>query len=107
LRTAGRFKLTVGALGDVESIWEFIAADSFKAASRVESTILAACRTIAKSPNIGVRKTELTAANVRFMPVSRYPNYVILYLPDTRPVQILAVTHGNRDMTFVLRRLGL
>jgi plasmid stabilization system protein ParE len=104
---AGRFKLVDGALDDIESIWDFIASDSFKAANRVESAILSACKTIARSPNVGVRKTDLTLANVRFMPVSRYPNYMILYIPDSKPVQILAVIHGNRDMKSVLRRLCL
>jgi plasmid stabilization system protein ParE len=34
--------------------------------------------------------------------VSRYPNFIVVYRPETRPLQVVAVLHGKRDMEAVL-----
>jgi plasmid stabilization system protein ParE len=35
---------------------------------------------------------------VRFWTVTKFPNYVIVYRPDTAPLQVIAVLHGKRDL---------
>jgi hypothetical protein len=42
---------------------------------------------------------------VRFWTVTKFPNYVIVYRPDTVPLQVVAVLHGKRDLKEVLESL--
>jgi len=44
------FRLTPQATEDLDAIWWFIAANSRKAADRVEAEIAATCRRLAKIP---------------------------------------------------------
>jgi len=92
------FWLTPRAHQDLDQIWNFIARDSVDAANRVESAILRTCGKVAMNPLLGKRRPEITARRVRFSVVTRYRNYIVVYRPDTKPIQIVAVVHGKRDM---------
>src|SRR6266852_5345360 len=76
----------------------FIAEDNRDAAGRVEMEILATCRRLAKHPRMGTRRQDVTPLPVRFWTVTKFPNYVIVYRPETVPVQVVAVLHGKRDL---------
>lgn len=82
------FQLTPQALGDLESIWRFIARDIQDAAERVEMEILAACRRLAKYPLMGARRRDITLLSVRFWTVTKFPNYVIVYRSESKPLQV-------------------
>lgn len=96
------YLLTPRALNDLDAIWNYIAQDSEDAASRVESAIFAACESLARHPLLGNRHTEITSLPVRFWVVTRYPNFIIVYRPETRPLQIISVVHGKRDIGALL-----
>jgi len=98
------YRLTPDAVADLDTIWHFIAADKLEAAERVEKTILAACGSLARNPSIGDVRPELTKLPVRFWTVPSYPNYVIVYRPDARPLHIVRVLHAKRNIKSVLRR---
>jgi len=53
---------------------------------------------LARHPLIGLKRSEITPLPVRFWTVSRFPNFIVVYRPDTKPLQIVAVLHGKRDM---------
>ena len=55
-----RFILSPEAAQDIREVWEYIAADSIKAARRIRLQILGACQTIARNPGIGHSRGELT-----------------------------------------------
>jgi plasmid stabilization system protein ParE len=78
------YQLTHKALDDLDGIWTYIAADSADAAARVESVILEACEGLARHPMLGSKRAEITPFPVRFWVVTRYPNYIVVYLPETR-----------------------
>jgi plasmid stabilization system protein ParE len=44
----------------------------------------------------------VTPLPVRFWTVTRFPNYVIVYRPETVPLQVIAILHGKRDLKEVL-----
>jgi len=79
-----------------------IAKDSRAAADRVEIEIVAACRRLAKHPLMGTKRQDITQEPVRFWTVAKFPNYVIVYRPETTPLQVLAMLHGRRDLKAVL-----
>jgi plasmid stabilization system protein ParE len=97
------YELTPRALDDLYEIWLYIAADKVAAADRVEAAILAACRRLAKFPRLGTERTGFASKPIRLWPVPRYPNYCVVYLPDTKPLQVIAILHGSREAEPVLR----
>jgi plasmid stabilization system protein ParE len=54
---------------------------------------------LALLPSMGSRRPELSDKPVRFWP--HHP-YLIVYAADERPVQILRVLHGARDVSGML-----
>ena len=56
-----------------------------------------------KGPFRGHVKPSLTARGLRFRTLTRYPNYIIVYRPDTRPLAVVAVVHGKRNIKRVLK----
>ena len=97
-----RIQLTPQALEDLDAIWQTIAEDNRDAADRVETEILATCHRLAKRPRIGTKREDITPLPVRFWSVTKFPNYVIVYRPDTVPLQVVAVLHGRRELKEVL-----
>jgi plasmid stabilization system protein ParE len=96
------YELTPKALDDLDEIWLYIAEDDLRAADRVESAILAACRRLSRFPGLGKPQNELTPRPLRFWTIPRYPNYLIVYWPETRPLRIIGILHGNRDIESIL-----
>src|SRR5713226_6574518 len=92
------FKFTQQAVEDLDAIWWFISGDNREAADRVETEIIATCRRLAKHPLIGSKRQDITPLPVRFWTVTKFPNYVIVYRPETIPLQVVAVLHGKRDL---------
>lgn len=97
-------QFTPQALEDLDDIWWFIAQDSRDAADRVEAEIAASCRRLAKHPLMGVKRQDVTSLPVRFWTVTRFPNYVIVYRPETVPLQVTAVLHAKRDLREALKK---
>jgi len=97
-----RFRLGRAATRDIDEICNYIANDSIDAADRVADSLLQACRLIGQNPVLGHKREDLAGNRpVRFWPVG---NYLLIYRPDTRPVEIVAVVHGGRDIPKFLRR---
>ena len=85
---------------DLDDICEFIARDSLQAASRVLSAIEKAIQSIAQSPGVGHFREELADRQFRFLLVY---SYLIVYRPETKPLQVVRILHGARDIQSILR----
>lgn len=92
------FQFTSQAIEDLDNIWQFIAQENPQAADRVEAEIIATCGRIAEYPLIGHKRQDVTPLPVRFWTLLKYPNYVIVYRPDTLPLLVIAVLHGKRNL---------
>jgi plasmid stabilization system protein ParE len=97
------FQLTTQAAEDLDGIWWFIAKDTAEAADRVEAEIAATCRRLARHPLMGHTRPDITPLPVRFWTLPRFPTYVIVYRPGTRPLQVIAILHGKRDLRETLK----
>jgi plasmid stabilization system protein ParE len=97
------FQLTPQAREDIDSIWWHIAEHSRDAAERVELEIIGCCCLLAKHPRMGSKRADITTMPVRFWTVTKFSNYVIVYRPETVPLQVIAVLHGKRDLEQILR----
>jgi plasmid stabilization system protein ParE len=97
------FQLTTLAAEDLDRIWWFIATDSTDAADRVEEEIASTCRRLAGHPLIGHSRPDVTPLPVRFWTIPKYPSYVIVYRPETKPLQVIAIPHGKRHAENMLK----
>jgi hypothetical protein len=43
----------------------------------------------------GHTRPGFTSRSLRFWTLTRYPNYAVVYRPETAPLQIVAVLHGK------------
>lgn len=97
------YALTPLAKADIFDIWGYIAENSEDAANRVEQAIYNACALLAEGPLRGHARPDLTPRPLRFWTLNRYPNYTIVYRPDTAPLQIIAILHGRRNLRRILK----
>jgi len=88
------FALHPEALSDLDEIWEFIARDNLDAADRVLREIYEAFQSLANFPHRGHFRPDLTSHPLRFHIVR---NFLIAYVPDEKPLLVLAVLHGRRN----------
>jgi plasmid stabilization system protein ParE len=98
------YALTPFAKADIFDIWSYIADDSEKAADLVEQAIYDACAFVADAPMRGHSRPDLTSRSLRFWTLTRYPNYTVVYRPETIPLQVVAVVHGKRNKRRVLKQ---
>jgi antitoxin ParD1/3/4/toxin ParE1/3/4 len=94
-----RFVLTPLARRDLEELWDYLALDNRQAAKRVLDRIEATIRVLAKTPGMGHLREDLADRRHRFFLVY---SYLIVYRPETRPLQIIRVLHASRDVRALL-----
>jgi plasmid stabilization system protein ParE len=97
-----KYELTPEALSDLFEVWNFISQDNLEAADRVEEAIFRACDLLADSPFIGRVRKDLTPLPVRFWVVHPYSKYLVVYDPEPKPIQIIRILHGARDLPSAL-----
>jgi plasmid stabilization system protein ParE len=98
------YALTPLAKADIFDIWVYLAENSKSVADRVEQAIYDACASLVERPLRGHTRPDLTARPLRFLTLVRYPNYTVVYRPETAPLQIVAVLHGKRDILRILEQ---
>jgi plasmid stabilization system protein ParE len=98
-----RYRLTPEAENDLFEIWLYIARDSVRSADRLEAAIYDAFIRLAKSPLQGHIRQDLTRLELRFWTLPRYRNYMIVYDPNTQPLQIIRIINGARNAPLLLR----
>jgi antitoxin ParD1/3/4/toxin ParE1/3/4 len=98
---SARYVLAPQAALDLFEIWYYIKEQaSVTMADRVESTVRERIAFLAETPGAGHHRKDLTGENVKFFPVY---SYLIVYRPETKPLQIASIIHGRRDVAQLLK----
>lgn len=97
------YRLTERAEADVEAIAEFIAADSVDAALNVLLALEDAFALLTTQPGIGHSREDLTERPLRFWSVF---SYLVVYDRASKPLTVVAVLHGGRDVANILKDMG-
>jgi plasmid stabilization system protein ParE len=95
-----RYHVTPLAAQDLESIYEYVALDSLPGAGRLVRQLREAFQKLADQPGMGHVREDLTERPLRFWPVG---TYLIVYLAESRPLQVVRILHGSRDIERLLR----
>lgn len=82
---------------DLQEILDYVAADSgsLGTADKVAGDFEAALETVAASPDIGWRRKHLTGSGIRWW---RVHSYLVVYDPASKPLRVIRVLHGARDL---------
>lgn len=95
------YVLAPEAAFDLVEVWRYInKQSSIEMANRVESVIRERIIFLAKTPGAGHWRKNLTDEPVKFFPVY---SYLIVYGPDTKPLQVVSILHGHRDVEQILK----
>lgn len=89
------FHLSRAATRDLQQIIGYIRQRSPRAAKRVKSELRAEMTKLALMPNLGHPREDVTASHLRFW--SPY-SYLIVYNPQSKPLEIVSIIHGARDL---------
>jgi plasmid stabilization system protein ParE len=93
------FVLTQVAKADLLKTLEYLDGDNPGAVLKVVDALDDAMQLLADNPGIGHRRPDLTPQDVRFWSVFRY---LAIYRPSTKPLEIVRVLHGKRDVRRLL-----
>lgn len=97
-----RYVLAPEAARDLIEIWNYLSQQaSLEMAEHVESFIRESIEFLSENPGAGHRHRDLTKYDVKFFPVY---SYLIVYRTDTKPLQVVSILHGRRDVEEVLIR---
>jgi plasmid stabilization system protein ParE len=97
-----RYTLAPEAASGLVEIWRDLSRKaSFEIAGRAESAIREKIVLLARTPGAGHWRKDLTREAVRFFPI--YSDLVV-YRPETKPLQAVAILHGSRDVGRVLAK---
>ncbi len=97
-----RYVLARAAEQDLENINEFLIAEAdTTVARRVLKAIERKLFLLAGAPGIGHVRRDLTKLPLKF---SRVYSYLIVYDPAARPIEIVRIIHGNRNLGSILKR---
>lgn len=88
-----KIRYTVPALADLDSILDYVVAQSPQGAKRVQARIRAVIELLAVHPHIGVRTDDPAIRRLTTLP---YP-YLIFYEVTEDAIVIHAVRHAARD----------
>ena len=95
-----RFIFTEAAETQLLEILDYLADDSESAAVRVRHAIYDGVWKLAERPGIGHTREDLTDRPLKFWSVY---SYLVVYDPESRPLTIVAVLHGARDVEQLLK----
>ena len=95
-----RYVLTESAQADVREIVAYIRKRSPQAAKRVRGELRQAMQRLVEFPGIGHLRLDLADEPLRFWSVY---SYLIIYRPDRKPLEVIRVLHGARDVERFLR----
>jgi plasmid stabilization system protein ParE len=96
-----RYVFAQQAAIDLVKIWRYIKRQSGdEMADRVEAAIREQIIFLAINPSAGHWRKDLTDDPVRF---SLVYSYLIVYRPTTKPLQIVAILQGRRDVEQILK----
>jgi plasmid stabilization system protein ParE len=95
-----RYDLIKEVQMDLFEIWRRIAEDSIELAERVEGEFYDRFASLGEMPGQGHTRKDLTKRPFLFFPLY---SYLIVYRGDLKPIRIVAVLRGARNVKRILR----
>ena len=99
------FLIAPAARFDLDEIWNYHAIElqNPDAADRIRDEVFNAFYKLAQTPGMGHFRSDLATEPLRFWHVRRY---LIIYRSEKRPIEVVRVLHGARDVQTILGEAG-
>jgi toxin ParE1/3/4 len=98
-----RYRISADAKRDLRDIKAYLVVEAGTKVSRnVLIGLRAAMDLLARMPGIGHARHDLTDENVRFWSVY---SHLVVYEHEVRPIRIVRVLHGARDLESLFARI--
>jgi antitoxin ParD1/3/4/toxin ParE1/3/4 len=94
------YQISAEAQNDLFEIWRRISRDSLDLANRIEGEFYSLFESLGRMPGQGHSRKDLTKRPVLFFPLY---SFLVVYQPEVKPIRIMAVLRGKRDIKRVLR----
>ena len=94
------YDVSAEAQNDLFEIWRRIAGDSVELANRIESEFYELFASLGRLPRQGHTRKDLTRRPVLFSPLY---SFLVVYQPDVKPIRIMAVLRGRRNIRRILQ----
>jgi plasmid stabilization system protein ParE len=94
------YDVSAEAQNDLFEIWRRIASDSVPLANRIEGEFYGLFASLGRMPGQGHTRKDLTKRPVLFFPLY---SFLVVYEPDVRPIRIMAVLRGRRNVKRILK----
>ena len=94
-----QYRLSPEARRQIDEIGALVADDNVDAALKIYDAFEDAFELLAENPGIGHTREDLTTRPVKFWSVF---SYLVIYDPESSPLQIITVVHSARDITNLL-----
>ena len=96
------FRLTADAILDIDEISLYLMErERLEVGDRIVTELFRSFDRLAAMPRIGHRRSDLTRKDVLFF---KTYSYLIVYTPRIKPLSILGILHGSRNIARILRR---
>jgi plasmid stabilization system protein ParE len=95
------YRVSSEAQDDLFEIWRRIAQDSVDLANRIEGELYTLFESLARMPGQGHTRKDLTQRPVLFFPLY---SFLVIYQPDVKPLRIIAVLRGRRNIERILKQ---
>ncbi len=89
------YVISPAAQADIDQIQDYLLSQSLDASRIVGDALEAALIRLAEYPFLGHQRRDLTNKPVLFWPVF---SYLLVYRPETRPVELVRVVHASREI---------
>jgi len=95
------YLIAPAACNELDEIWDYHAIElkNPDAADRILDEIFGAFGKLARAPGMGHFRRDLAAEPLRFWHVR---SYLIIYRSEKRPIEVVRVLHGARDVQAIL-----
>ena len=95
------YEVSAEAQNDLFEIWSHIAEDSPDLANRIDAEFHQLFASLGRTPRQGHSRKDLTSRPVLFFPMY---SFLVIYQPEIKPLRIIAVLRGRRDVKRVLKQ---
>jgi antitoxin ParD1/3/4/toxin ParE1/3/4 len=97
---ASLYDVSAEAQNDLFEIWRRIAGESVELANRIESEFYDLFASLGRMPGQGHSRKDLTKRPFLFFPLY---SFLVVYQPDVKPIRIMAVLRGRRNVKRILQ----
>ena len=99
-----KYILSKKAESDIDNLVKYVSKDNPRSALSLSKAIQQTCSLTSEMPLIGRVADDIILDEIRFLPVIKFPNYLIFYTLLKKSILIIRVLHSKRDIPALMAK---